>query len=654
MLDKVLKKKVKEAVKKTYDLDFDNFVIEHPNNEKFGDYATNVALGLAAEVKQSPMDIAKKVCYELNNEDDTFSVDRKTYDTFSKIYVERPGFINFVLSDEWLYFVLRKIVSKVDYYGARVSFGDRDAKKLVTLEHTTINPNKAAHIGHLRNACIGQFIERVYTFLGENVDVIYYDNDLGIQVATLLMGVEKITDISPDSYKKYDHYAWDVYARVEEMISEDPALKDERDKITTLLEDEDGPISKKQLEVSEKVLVDQLKTMQNLGIDYDVIVRERDVISMKLWEKAFEELKANENVYLAESGPSKGCWLVKMNTEKTDSEDNGKDKINDVEEDKIIVRSNGVPTYTGKDIAYHMWRFGLLDVDFHYKKFDANTQEKDLWITDSTEPSEKGEVSFSNAALALDVVGGEQTYALDVVKKALKYLGYDKESQNLKHVNYGFVYLSPATAEKLGIDISDKRKQYGMSGRKGWGIKIDDLIEMLNEKLTKDFGNFEALDEVRNGAIKFEMLKYNTYQDLVFDLDSALDINGYSGPYVQYTHARANSVLGKAKFEPDVQTQMANADEVLSKLDEKEARVLRYLYRYPEVVELSAASFSPNLLCDYLFELSQRFNSLYNDLPIMTAEDIDIRDFRLLLTASVRQVLKSGLYLLGIVAPEQV
>lgn len=645
-----LDENIKNAVKATYALELDKVFLEHPDNKKWGDYATNIAMELAPKLKQNPMSIAKNIVYELEKLPNYCEIDSKNCQIIESIEVVQPGFINFKLSNTWLYNVLFYIHGLKDSYGSM----NKVAPKRIALEHSNVNPNKAAHVGHLRNACIGQFIERIYEFLGDKVEVQYYANDLGVQVVTSMMGVDRITDVRPVSYKKYDHYAWDVYSRMETMISQNDDLKKERESLLSKIEDSTTQEYAKQKELSERILVEQIKTFSDLDITYDVIIHERDISALKLWDKAFEKLKQNPNVYLASEGISNGCWLVRTSSANDTSASTNSKKTSDlsIEEDKVIVRSNGVPTYTGRDIAYHMWKYGLLDVDFHYDLVNYNTQDKDLWTTTSALHNSEDAISFSKVDKVYDVIDVKQTYAIDVVKKSLEFLGYKNESDNMIHINYGSVYLSPDTAKTLGIDTSDAKDQYVMSGRKGWGVKIDDFIEMVDSRLVTEHGQFDALRDVRNGAIKFEVLKYNTFQDVVFDLQSALNTKGFSGPYLQYTYARAHSILDKATFafNNELSTYLMDNFKDIT-VSEKEAAILKEIYKFPEIVQLAAAEFAPNVLCNYLFELAQAFNSFYNESPILNVSERNVRDFRLIITSSVTIVLSTGLSILGIKAP---
>ena len=252
--------------------------------------------------------------------------------------------------------------------------------------------------------------------------------------------------------------------------------------------------------------------------------------------------------------------------------------------------------------------------------------------------------------MVLNVIDVKQTYALEAVKSSLRYLGYDTQASNMTHINYGFVYLSSGTAKLLGIDVSDGKKQYAMSGRKGWGIKIDDFTDMVGKKLVEGYGESRTLKQVRNGAIKFELLKYDTFQDIIFDLDEALSIKGFSGPYLQYTFARASAILEKSGLSrEDILSQKPGVDGQTV----EETAVLRLLYKFPEVVQLSAERYSPGILCRYLFDIAQKFNTFYTNVPVLAASKADDKHLRLLLVAGTAIVLKNGLFLLGIEAPSK-
>lgn len=619
-------------------LSADSVAVEAPANELWGDYSSNIAMTLVKELKQSPMAIANSICYRIKATNPTFTYKDVQTPVFDDIQPAAPGFINFKFSSQWLLSVLNQVIVSDKGYGS----SDLGRARVVALEHSNVNPNKAPHIGHLRNAVIGEFIEKIYEFLGYDVQVQYYSNDIGVQVATSYLGTLKCRDIKQTSYDRIDYYAWDVYAEISEALANNPSLKAELEDILIQVEDPSSVVATEVATLADSILAAQLDTFSRLLITYDVIIHERDILYLKLWEECFTLLKQNPNVYLATEGKSKGCWLVRF------AGDSGSDNY---EKDKIIVRSNGVPTYTGKDIAYHMWKFGVLSKDFSYKLVNTSTQDKKLWET--TMLSTKEDVSFTNADIVIDVIDQKQTYAIDVVKQALSFLGYDKESQNMHHVNYGFVYLSSTTAKMLGVAVDDEKEQYAMSGRKGVGIKVLDLIAIVDKKVSELFGSFSNAQEVTIGALKFEFLKYNTYNDIVFDLESSLNIKGFSGPYLQYTHARAASLLNKAGSLLSEGLLEEVLDSVPFAISDLELAILRHIAKFDDIVVRSAYDFSPNMLCEYLFKLAKLFNTFYNDMPVLNAEPMQLRDFRLFITKSTKIVLHNGLSLLGISAPEK-
>ena len=412
----------------------------------------------------------------------------------------------------------------------------------------------------------------------------------------------------------------------------DEKLTREKEEIQIKIAAQDTKEAARAETLTLEILHETLDVLKELNIPFDLIVRESDILKGKFWEKTFELLKTKPAFYKATEGERKDCWVIKM----PDAED------------KIIVRSNGVPTYVGNDIANHLWKFGLLP-DFHYEKLDWKTQESPLYMTVSAggpPEARQGEErrDFAGANSIVNVIDQTQTYPQEAVIESLRVLGFAKEAEHYHHVNYGFVYLSRKTAEKFGMPVEEGATQVKISGRKGTTVSIQQFLENMEECLREKYGAFETIKDVRNGAIKFELLKYNTYQDIVFDLDAAVDIHGFSGPYVQYASTRAKSVLAKATAAPEVKKMGKNP------LPEEEKTLLRMLYRFPEVIVSTLNDFAPHYLCLYLFELSRAWNSFYNENRILGSER---EAERLLLAKSVAQVLENGLGLLGINAPEK-
>jgi arginyl-tRNA synthetase len=588
--------------------------LEHPALAAHGDFSTNLALTLAKKLRRPPMEIARAVAKNISSP------------LIARAESAAPGFVNLWLSDEYLKSEVARIIKEGSDYGAPPKKNQR-----VLVEHTQINPNKEPHIGHLRNACIGDSLMKLYHFAHYDAKALYYHNDVGQQIASILLA-EKKAFIKPIDFSTTIAWASAAYIDIEKRTEEDESLKNEKEKIQLKIAAQDTPEAKRAEELTLAILRETLGVLAELNISYDLIVRESDILRGKLWEKTFDLLKTKPAFYRATEGEKKDCWLIKMPNA----------------EDKIIVRSNGVPTYAGNDIANHLWKFGILE-DFHYEKIGWKTQTEPLYMT----VSKGGETrrDFTNADAIVNVIDQTQTYPQESVMESLRVLGFTKEAAHYHHVNYGFVYLSRATAEKLGMPIEEDAAQVKISGRKGTTISIQTFLEKMKGVLRQKYGDYESIQAVRNGAIKFELLKYDTYQDIVFDLDAALDIHGMSGPYVQYAATRAKSILAKAG-DADVRrpTSEKNRTSDVGALPENEKMLLRMLSRFPEVTARALQDFAPHYLCLYLFELSQAWNSFYNENHIIGSKR---EAERLLITKSIAQVLENGLGLLGISSPEK-
>ncbi len=587
------------------------FSINNPSNKDFGDLATNIALILAGKLKKQPLEIAEEIKEKLLE-----------LELIDKIEIKAPGFINIFLKQTSFLEVLHESLSKED-------FGQKNIgkNKKVVLEHTNVNPNKALHIGHLRNSCLGSSCEKILEFLGYDIEAQYYVDDTGVQVAVTTLGLKRLYE-QPKKGEKYDHFAGRVYVQMMKEIEKSPELQEEQKKIIHELDSQNGDGAYIAKEMATKVIYSNLETMHNLNIDYDLLVWENDIINEGFWGRAFVILKLNHHFKHVKEGKNEGCWVIE----------------NILGEDKVIVKSNGVATYTGKDIAYHMWKFNLLAKDFRYRAWPKKLQEKDLYTT-SSDGIEKH--IFGHADLVVNFVDVRQTFPQMAVKESLKALGFKKQAENLMHVGYGIVFLSPETARELGIDTRDDKSHYAMSGRLGIGILADDLLSLVEQKIKESHPDSPATKDVTIGAIKYHMLKYNTYSDIVFDLKQATDFYGNSGPYLQYTYARAKSVLSKAE----------NAIKTPEKYDDlnlEEKNILQAVSQFSAAIEEAGKQYSPSILCNYLYELSKLFNTFYGRHPVLAPSNTDETiNFRLALTKSVSIVLRKGLTLLGMPAPEK-
>lgn len=355
------------------------------------------------------------------------------------------------------------------------------------------------------------------------------------------------------------------------------------------------------------------------------MVWESEIIKNKFWDKAFEILKKSPDFYLAEEGKNKGCWVMKGVADN----------------EKVIVKSNGVVTYTGKDIAYHLWKFNLLEKDFKYRKWDTNSQKKPLYTT-----AEDGKASnqFGRANKVVNFIDIRQSFPQETVKKSLEALGYTQQAKDFKHIGYGIVSLSPKTARALGVELEEGKNQYAMSGRAGIVVLADDLVDLVKKKLKQKHPDAPNPDKIAVSAIKYLMLQQNTYNDIIFSYEKALDLYGNSGPYLQYAYARARSVLRKAKKSSKFDKKFYELS-----LSKEEKNLLRFLAFYDEVLQESAKQYAPNLMCNYLYELASRFNTFYNKRSILKSRKGPLStQFRLYLTNACAQILGNGLDLIGI------
>jgi len=544
-------------------LENEEVFLEHPAVKEHGDFASSIAIKLASQLKKPPLVLAQEIVKNI-----------QSHVSISKVEAVAPGFINFHLSQNFLWNELEKVIAEKSNYGSI----SQKSNKRVLIEHTQINPNKEPHVGHLRNTCIGDVLVKLYLSAGFDTKVLYYQNDVGQQIASVVLADQK-QYIKRTDFISLIAWASAAYSDMEKRMAEDQNLVKEKTDLQVKIAKQDTLEATKAYELTTQILQETLKVFSKLNIEYDLIVQESDILKNKLWEKTFELLKTKDAFYEAKDGEKKGCWLIKM----PDAED------------KIIVRSNGVPTYAGNDIANHLWKFGILE-DFKYKKLDWGTQKSPLYVTAVSDGESSDQ--FSDADEIVNVIDQTQTYPQQSVIESLRVLGYEKEASNYHHVNYGFVYLSRKTAEQLGIEMPEGSRQIKISGRKGSVVSISNFLEKMAEVLHEKYG--ETISAVRNGAIKFELLKYNTYQDIVFDLDTALDLKGFSGPYIQYAFTRANNVLKKARI-----SELNKLDSP-KPFDENEAKILRMIYRFPEVVLTAFHEHAPHHICLYLFGVLSR------------------------------------------------
>jgi len=613
---KNLWKSLKNNIAKELNIDVND--IEEPL--KYGDFA--YPCFSLAKKGENPVELAKNLADKINIK----FLEMKNIGPYLNFYIKWDEF-NKTLFD-----------CIDDNYGKPESLD----KKRVMVEHTSANPNKALHIGHTRNSCLGDCLAKILDFYGHDVIIANYIDDTGDQVSDILVGF-KVLGMPMKTDKKFDQYCGDdVYVKVNKIYKEKPELIEKKKEFTKYIEEGDNEFSEFADDIVERIMTEQLKTCWKLGIHYDVLNKETDIVRSALWDKTFEMLKDTKLIYQPTDGEKKGCWILKLS--QLPEFKGMKDA------DPIIKRSDGTVLYIGKDIAYAMWKHGLLDEDFKYRKFIKQDNETILWTT-TIKNEETGNPTFNKVNKSVAVIDVRQSYYQDSVIAALKLI--TKGKVDYIHYDYELVSLSPNTAKQIGIDAEGKDFVH-MSGRKGLFINTDVVLEMIFKKAYEETKKRnpngkeewikETAEKIAVGALRYELEKISPQKIIAFDVDEALKLEGNSAPYLQYTYTRACSLLKKAG--PVKDYDLSNLK------DEKEIKVLKLLALYPEVIEKTVNDLRPHYIANYLFELCNVFNQFYETVPVITSEE-KVKGARIKLVESVKKIIKSGLGLLGIPTMEK-
>jgi arginyl-tRNA synthetase len=618
-------------------------VLEEPRQSSFGELAIPVAFHLARQLKRAPTSIAREIVENIG-----------LIQGVAALEVAGNGYINVRLDRGAYGYAVLHTANQA---------GEPVPGKII-VEHTNINPNKAAHIGHLRNAVLGDTFVRMLRARGRTVEVQNYIDNTGVQVADVVAGFHYLRKMSYDAVEKlikdpgvrFDYYCWDLYAEV----SSHPELKQWRQVTLHAIEHREGELVHLASRVSEVIVGYHLNTMRRLDIRYDLLPRESEILYLKFWETAFEQLKERKAIYFETEGKNKGCWVMPASAFKDQTGE-------DTDDSKVIVRSNNTVTYVGKDIAYQLWKFGLLGKDFYYMRWP----QKDVYITTGN-PQPTGH-QFGHGEWVYNVIDSRQSYLQDVVVAGLRALGYNDQADRSIHFSYEMVALTPGTCVELGIELSeeDKKRQFvEVSGRKGLGVKADDLIDKLIEKAHEevDSRHPEAPASERRrvatgiavGALRYFMLKFTRNSVIAFDLHEALSFEGDTGPYVQYTAVRAGNILRKlaerGETLPDFAhelDQAAIAQQLASPPSGEDFwQLLLMASKSDSAIERAIASGEPAHVSKYAFQLAQAFNNFYHGTQVLSEENPEKRVFLLWMTDYVRRQLERTLAVLGITVPE--
>ena len=667
-----LETQLRSVLKARYDIDLENIPIETPPDLRFGELATPVAFELARKLRKAPKVIAQEIVDALGS-----------VSGFASFEVAGAGYINARID--------RVVAIRLVASGDGTEPSGKGIHSLV--EHTSINPNKAAHIGHLRNAILGDTFVRLLRANGQQVAVQNYVDNTGVQVADVVVGFLHLEGKTPAEFRGFvnelqrrderiDYYCWDLYARTSQWYTSGTAEENEARKklrYDTLHLIEQGRNDTADIAdlISTTVLRRHLETMLRLGIEYDFLPRESEILHLNFWSLAFEQLKQTGVLYFENEGRNKGCWVMTRPstggkaapaTGSDDSDDQETEDANgEVDEGaKVIVRSNGTVTYVGKDIAYHLWKFGLLGRDFGYRPF-FRYPNHECWI--STEHGKAVHPHFGGAQAIYNVIDSRQSDPQANVIQALRGMGHTAEADHYTHFSYEMVALTPRCAQELGYDVPEEdrgRAYIEVSGRKGFGVKADDLIDKLigatrAEVDARQTGRDEAerqriAEQIAIGALRYFMLKFTRNSVIAFDFKDALSFEGETGPYIQYAVVRARNIFRKGATTPEAVLLAFEGADAGAFLHGEAGEDIWSLWlragRRSTVLEQCIATSEPAYLAKHAFQLAQDFNNFYHKHHILTEEDPERRMFLLATAAVAMQELITVLGLLGIESPE--
>ena len=655
-----IKQTVREFALRQYELEV-NVIANQPPRPAMGDMALPLAMELARKLRRPPRQIAEEIAAAL-----------RPVSGVAKVEIAGAGYVNMYLDRAAYATQLTASLTKP------VPAPSAAAAEKTIVEHTNINPNKAAHIGHLRNAALGDTFVRLLRSRGQHVETQNYIDNTGVQVADVVVGFlylqrkteQEVARMAGDPSARFDYYCWDLYASITRFYEEDASRLELRARTLQEIEAGEQEAARVAEMVSTAIVRCHLATMLRLNVSYDLLPRESEILHMRFWEKAFDLLREKGAIYLEAEGKNKGCWVMRQpGAETSDGDEADAGQAHDPDDNKVIVRSNGTVTYVGKDIAYQLWKFGLLGKDFHYRPFHTYPNGHTLWVS-SVQAAGDSVPAFGQGRRVYNVIDVRQSYLQNIVAQGLRALGFVEEASRSIHFSYEMVALSPRCCAEMGIELSpeDRKRPYvEVSGRKGLGIKADDLIDRLNAEALREVESRhpDEPDEVRRriatqiaiGALRYFLLKYTCNAVIAFDFREALSFEGETGPYVQYAVVRARNIFrkleaGGGSYDPAAVTP-AVLERFLSPPEGDPCwQLLLQASQWEAAAETAIATTEPAAVAKFAFQLAQGFNNFYHRFHILTEQDAERKAFLLWLVRMVDSRLTATLDLLGIEVPE--
>ncbi len=578
--------------------------------DKPGDYGTPVAFTLARALRRNPAEIAEDILALLALPEGVASADAV------------GPYINFRLAPG-------------PFLGTLTRSRPRPAVTplKVVLEHTSVNPNKEAHVGHLRNIVLGDACARILRAVGHEVEVQNYIDDTGRQAAESLFAVEYFGEGYPGQ-PKYDHWLGALYVRLGDAKEGDAETIDAG--VSAVMQRlEHGELRGE----IERVVRAQMRTFFALGAEYDLLVWESDIVHSGFLRRALDVLGSSPAVSRPTDGKYAGALVMDVS-----------DFLPGLEEAQVVlVRSDGNAMYVAKDIGNQFWKAGIFE-GLRYRAFDTQPSGAVQYTTaPDGDPHPDGR-TFAHAQEIINVIDARQSHPQTIVRTALALSGTEEGRRAFEHSHH------------LAYEVVTLEGQ-PMSGRKGITLSIDEVVAEATRRaravVEEKNPGLAEIDEVARqvgvGALRFGMLKSEAKKVIDFRWEHALSLQGDSAPYVQYAHARACSIL-RAAGEAGVE----EAGAAFDRLGALEVRLGQVVLRAAAVTEAAARELAPHLVAQHALDLATAWNAYYNhrgadgrpDTQVLKAEP-GVREARLALVRTVRDAVAEALALLGIDAPER-
>ncbi|HZS13558.1 MAG TPA: arginine--tRNA ligase [Candidatus Dormibacteraeota bacterium] len=609
--------------------------VEPSGRPEFGDWSSPAPLRAARVLRRAPLQIAEELRARLEE----MGVEHVREWTATP-----PGYVNARLDDTtWAPAVIAEALALDAGAPVPLPGGAQPEAGKTLVEHTNINTNKAAHVGHLRNACLGDAVSRILRRTGHEVEVNNYIDDTGVQVADVIVGLRELGMEARDG-EPYDQFCSRVYVEVMRRYEQDPSLLGRRVETLRHIEARDNDVAQFAKDLARRIVQAHLDTMRRFDIGYDLLTWESDILELGFWRRAFEMLRERDVVVHVEEGKNAGTWVMPWEDAAAPEGDTPAEDA----DAKILVKSDGVATYTAKDIAYQLWKFGLLGLDFHYRRWNPEDARTPATTTSDERGADLDGTGFGHARRVVNVIDARQAYPQQVVRQAVHRLGFHEQAERSVHLAYEVVALSLHAAEEMGLDVEEGRTMVALSGRRGIEVRADDLLDAAVARVRDKAESDQAARSLAAGAVRYYLQKFGLTQIIAFDFGEALRTTGDTGVYLQYAHARAAGIL--RKVEDDGAPPQAHGE-----LDPTERALLLRLDGYRGALAEAAQGLAPPVLCTYAFQLASALSDFYEHTPpIVREQDPAVRRFRRALVAATRATLADALATLGIAAPEKI